>query len=72
LFGDNKRRISAIGIENSMVAGHLRVANVIPSHREYMISSTPLEPIVAEAAAQVFREKNMLSYLCAEVSSGLI
>lgn len=50
------RRITAIDTENLMVAGHLRVANVIPSHREYMFSSTPSEPIVAEAAAQVLRE----------------
>ncbi|KAM6494873.1 hypothetical protein JOM56_009496 [Amanita muscaria] len=33
------RRVAAIENENLMVAGHLRVANVIPSHREYIISS---------------------------------
>ena len=32
------RRISAIEEENLMVAGDLRVADVIPIHREYMIT----------------------------------
>ena len=53
-----------------MVAGHLRVTNVIPSHREYMISSTPSGPIVAEAAAQVLLEKNMIKLLCGHLRSG--
>ena len=66
------RRISAVESENLMVAGHLRVANVIPSHREYMISSTPSEPIVAEAAAQVLLEQNMISILYRNVRDGLI
>lgn len=66
------RRITAIDTENLMVAGHLRVANVIPSHREYMFSSTPSEPIVAEAAAQVLREQSMIKLLCDHVKDGLI
>ena len=66
------RGISAIGSENLMVADHLRVANVIPSHREHIISSTPSEPIVAEAAAQVLREQNMIDLLCGYVKNGLI
>ena len=66
------RRISAIENENLMVAGHLRVANVVPSHREYMISSTPSEPIVAEAAAQVLRGQSMINILCDNVRNGLI
>ena len=66
------RRISAIENENLMVAGHLRVANVVPSHREYMISSTPSEPIVAEAAAQVLLGQNIISIVCGNVRNGLI
>ena len=66
------RRITAIETENLMVAGHLRVANVIPSHRKYMFSSTPSEPIVAEAAAQVLRQQNMITLLYGHVSGGLI
>ena len=66
------RRISAIKEENLMVAGHLRVANVIPSHREYLISSTPSEPIVAEAAAQVHLKESMIKTLCDHVTGGLI
>src|ERR1700723_3367182 len=66
------RRIAAIENENLMVAGYLRVANVIPSHREYVISSTPSEPIVAEAAAQVLREQNMINLLFSNVRDGLI
>ena len=66
------RRISAIKEENLMVAGHLRVANAIPSHREYLISSTPSEPIVAEAAAQVHLKESMIKTLCDHVTGGLI
>ena len=66
------RGISAIEIENLMVVSHLRVANVIPSNREYMISSTPSEPIVAEAAAQVLRGQSMINILCDNVRNGLI
>jgi hypothetical protein len=66
------RRITAIESENLMVAGHLRVANVIPSHREYIISSTPSEPIVAEAAAQVLQKQNMIDLLFYNLRDGLI
>jgi hypothetical protein len=66
------RRTSAIEVENLMVAGHLRVANVIPAHREYVISSTPSEPVVAEAAAQVLCSQNMVDLLAQNVREGLI
>ena len=66
------RRIHATEAENLMVAGHLRVANVIPAHREYVISSTPSEPIVAEAAAQVLHRQNMANLLALNVKEGLI
>ena len=67
------KRIAAIDKESLMVAGHLRVVNVIPSHREYMFSSTPSEPIVAEAAAQVLHGKNMIELLSKNVvKDGLI
>jgi hypothetical protein len=59
-------------MENLMVAGHLRVANVIPAHREYVISSTPSEPIVAEAAAQVLRGQHMVDIIASNVRDGLI
>jgi hypothetical protein len=55
-----------------MIAGHLRVANVIPAHREYVISWTPWEPIIAEAAAQVLRRQNMVTLLAQNVREGLI
>ena len=63
LLDSEPRRIGAVETEILMVAGHLRVANVIPSHREYMYSSTPSEPIVVEAAAQVLREESMTHLL---------
>ena len=66
------RRIRATEVENLMVAGHPRVANVIPDHREYVISSTPSEPIVAEAAAQVLRGQDMVHLLAQNVTEGLI
>ena len=66
------RRIHATEVENLMVAGHLRVANVILAHREYMISLTPSEPIIAEAAAQVLRHQNMVDLLAQNVREGLI
>ena len=37
-----------------------------------MISSTPSEPIVAEAAAQVLRHQNMVDLLSQNVREGLI
>ena len=64
MFDFKPRGISAFENENLTVAGHLRVANVIPSHRKNKVSSTPSEPIVAEAAAQVFLEENMINFLC--------
>jgi hypothetical protein len=66
------RRMSATEVENLMVAGHLRVANIIPAHREYVISSTPSEPVVAEAAAQVLCSQNMVDLLTQNVREGLI
>jgi hypothetical protein len=54
------RRMRATEVENLIVAGHLRVANVIPAHCGYLVSSTPSELIVAEAAAQLLRRQNML------------
>ena len=39
---------------------------------DYLITSTPSEPIVAEAAAQVLLKENMISTLCGHVTSGLI
>ena len=65
------RRIRATEVENLMVAGHLRVANVIPDHREYVISLTLSEPIVAEAADQVLHGQNMV-LLAQNMSKGLI
>ena len=66
------RRITAIETENLMVADHLRVVDVIPGNRKFLFSSTPSEPIVAEAAAQVLRGQNMIKLLCEHVRSGLI
>jgi hypothetical protein len=65
-------RINAMETENLMVAGHLRVANVIPTHCKYVISSMPSEPIVAEAAAQVLRCQNMVDLLTQNVRDGLV
>ena len=66
------RRLHATETEKLMVAGHLRVANIISSHREYMISSTPSEPIVAEAAAQILWGENVVNLLSDNVWRGLI
>ena len=41
-------------------------------HREYVISSTPSEPIVAEAAAQVLCGQNMVDILARNVRDGLV
>jgi hypothetical protein len=66
------QRISAMENENLIVAGHLRVANIIPSHREYIISSTPSEPIIAGAAAQILQDQNLIQLLFDNVRHGLI
>ena len=65
-------RIRAMEVKNLMVTGHLQVENVIPDHREYVISSTLSEPIVAEAAAQVLHGQNMVLLLAQNMSKGLI
>ena len=66
------QRIRATEVENLMVAGHLRVANVIPDHHKYVISSTLSEPIIAEAAAQVLHGQNMILLLAQNMSKRLI
>lgn len=45
------RREKARRLQEEMVTGHLRIAFSVPSHREYMRSGHPSEPILAEAAA---------------------
>jgi hypothetical protein len=40
------------GEQSSMVESHMRIAYSIPSHREYLRSGYPSEPLLAEAAAQ--------------------
>ncbi|KDQ17872.1 hypothetical protein BOTBODRAFT_185297 [Botryobasidium botryosum FD-172 SS1] len=66
------RRIGAIEMENTLVAGHMRVANVIPKHLEYLISSAPSEPILAEVAAHILAGKKVPSELHKHVQDGLI
>ncbi|KIM80635.1 hypothetical protein PILCRDRAFT_89580 [Piloderma croceum F 1598] len=66
------QRMRATEVQNLMVAGHLQVANVIPVHCEYMISSTLSEPIIAEVAAQVLHGQNMIDLLSQNVREGLI
>ena len=39
-----------------MVAGRMRIAHSVPKHREYMRSSYPSEPILAEAAAHIWEK----------------
>ncbi|KAK0474636.1 hypothetical protein IW261DRAFT_1341523 [Armillaria novae-zelandiae] len=46
-------------LQEEMVTGHMRIAFSIPSHREYMNSRHPSEPILAEAAAISIYEENV-------------
>ncbi|KAK0184282.1 hypothetical protein F5146DRAFT_938672 [Armillaria mellea] len=45
------RREKARRLQEEMVTGHMRIVFSVPSHREYMKSGYPSEPILAEAAA---------------------
>ncbi|QRV99088.1 hypothetical protein RhiJN_27107 [Ceratobasidium sp. AG-Ba] len=40
-------------MEDQLINGNQRIAYSVPSHREYVRSGTPSEPILAEAAAQL-------------------
>ncbi|KAK0214454.1 hypothetical protein IW262DRAFT_1514672 [Armillaria fumosa] len=53
------RREKARRLQEEMVTGHMRIAFSIPSHREYMNSGHPSEPILAEAAAISIYEENV-------------
>ncbi|KAF8156101.1 hypothetical protein B0H34DRAFT_716186 [Crassisporium funariophilum] len=50
---DNKQYQAATVEEYRQVASHMRTVHCIPTHREYMHTSTPSEPILAEAAARL-------------------
>jgi hypothetical protein len=60
-------------IEPRLVSSHMRVLFSIPSHREYLITGTPSEPILAEAAAHVMdsEHRNGLEY-CTETLDCLL
>ena len=51
-FSFEPRRFAAYRYEMELVASHLRTAYSISSHREYLRSGYPSEPILAEAAAR--------------------
>ncbi|KAK0481272.1 hypothetical protein IW261DRAFT_1562550 [Armillaria novae-zelandiae] len=53
------RREKAHRLQEEMVAGHMRIAFSIPSHRECMRSGHPSEPILAEMAACTIYEENV-------------
>ncbi|KAK0502034.1 hypothetical protein EDD18DRAFT_1277916 [Armillaria luteobubalina] len=53
------RREKARRLQEEMVTGHMRIAFSIPSHREYMRSGHPSEPILAETAACTICEKKL-------------
>ena len=57
-------RGKAAATEFELVANHMRTAFSVPEHREYLRSSYPSEPILAEAAARQmwqFRQHDILS-----------
>lgn len=68
------RRQPAVDLEAKLVAGNMRVVFSVPSHREYLRSGAPSEPILAEAAAQFMNETRGwgLSELRKVVGEGLI
>jgi hypothetical protein len=66
-------RTSVGNIQADLVALHMRIAYSVPSHREYMRSGTPSEPILAEAAAQLMQYlTNIPSTLSGFVGQGLV
>ncbi len=59
--------------EANQVARHMRIAYSVPSHREYMRSGSPSEPILAEAAAQLMKHiEDVPKRLAKFVNRGLI
>ncbi|KDQ13786.1 hypothetical protein BOTBODRAFT_188265 [Botryobasidium botryosum FD-172 SS1] len=62
----------AVGKEMILVSEHMRVANVIPASRNSLTSSTPSEPILAEAAAHILAGTNMLAELNRHLRNGLV
>ncbi|KAK0486713.1 hypothetical protein EDD18DRAFT_1111115 [Armillaria luteobubalina] len=50
-------------LQEEMVTGHMRIALSVPSHREYMKSGYPSEPILAEAAVISIYEESYLEQI---------
>ncbi|KAK0481268.1 hypothetical protein IW261DRAFT_1334340, partial [Armillaria novae-zelandiae] len=53
------QREKARRLQEEMATGHMRIAFSIPSHREYMRSGHPSEPILAKMAACTIYEENV-------------
>jgi hypothetical protein len=71
------KRDSVRKFEMELVKGNMRIAYIVPSHREYVRSGTPSEPILAEGAARemdLMRRNNkpIPETLATFVTSGLI
>ncbi|PSR83227.1 hypothetical protein PHLCEN_2v5789 [Hermanssonia centrifuga] len=67
------RRQISVKKEMELVAGHMLINHCVPVHREYMWTSYPSEPILAEAAAQMmFRMDNIPTFLQKQMDLGLI
>jgi len=56
LLLDFEPTFSGRGAENDLVASRMRTAHSVPAHREYMRSSYPSEPVLAEAAARIWEK----------------
>lgn len=65
-------RPHAVAAENRLVQAHMRVAYSVPRPREYIRSGAPSEPIIAEAAARIMRNQNVMRKTEGWVRSGLI
>ncbi|KAJ7230452.1 hypothetical protein GGX14DRAFT_384397 [Mycena pura] len=68
------RRETARRLISMLVCNHLRTVFLAPAHREYMRTGTPSEPILAEAAAVIMHESQvlMVKFLEAVLASNLI
>ncbi|KAJ7226128.1 hypothetical protein GGX14DRAFT_423974, partial [Mycena pura] len=68
------QRETARRLISTLVCNHLRTVFLAPAHREYMMTGTPSEPILAEAAAVIMHESqvSIVKFLQAVLASNLI
>ena len=55
---------STATMESNLIARHLQVAYVVPTHRKYLFSGSPSEPFLVEAAAHLMATSGFSTISC--------